>query len=1108
MKKLLSYFLLVAIVFTFLSTYKVNIANAEVDKIYEGYSVPVKEGVKNHYIKDKPKDKIVYCFDPYSYDPEELNSGIKLPKYNKLNYFEASDSIRMSNGKIKELDYSKDKIAGVLYAGYPNDALGFKKKYNLTDEEARELTKYAIWYFRMEKDWFKGKVEDYTSELLNYAMKNKYSETLTFDGDFRLKQKGDVWTSDIISSEGPNNSIITFENLPEGMKIINADTNKEVNNDLKVGDKFFISYSKDKVYKSTFKVKYKYKSMDVDFYELIEDKAQKSYQNLIGSSSKDMSGEIDILVEAPPEPKITTTSASVKKVWEDNKYVDLRPEEVKVQLYRNNKAYGQVVKLNKENNWSHKWDKLDDSYKWTIDEINVPKGYIKSIKGNNNDFIITNKIITGKIEITKVDEADKRVLADAEFKIYDANKNLVTEGKTNEKGIATFELGYGKYYYQEVKAPEGYVLDNKLYPFEVKANGEVIKVEMKNKKITGKIEITKVDEADKKVLPKSGFKIYDDKKNVVTEGHTNEKGIASFELGYGKYYYQEIKAPEGYVLDEKLYPFDIKTNGQVIKVEMKNKKITGKIEITKVDEADKKVLPNAQFKIYDEQKNFVSEGKTNEKGIASFELGYGKYYYQEVKAPEGYVLDEKLYPFDIKTNGEIIKAKVENKKISGKLEITKTDISDGKLLPNAGFKIYDDKKNLVTEGKTNEEGIATFELGYGKYYYQEVKAPEGYVLDEKLYPFEVKVNGEVIKVEMKNKKITGKIEITKVDEADKKVLPNAEFKIYDANKNLVTEGKTNEKGIATFELGYGKYYYQEVKAPEGYVLDEKLYPFEIKSNGEVLKVKMNNAKEDKSESSEPKQPDESSNVSEPSEPEQPDESSNVSEPSEPEESDDLSNVSEPSEPEQPNEPINPSEPSEPEQPNEPINPSEPSEPEQPNEPISPNKPSEPEQPNEPINPSEPNEPEQPDEPINPNKPSEPEQPNEPINPSEPNEPEQPDEPINPSEPNEPEQPDEPINPSEPSRPEQPNEPINPSEPSRPEQPNEPINPSEPSRPEQPNEPISPSKPSEPKQPNDPTTNDSSTSITLPNTGGTSSKIYIMLSIGITFIGLSLLKKSK
>ncbi|WP_242257538.1 collagen binding domain-containing protein, partial [Bacillus cereus group sp. BfR-BA-01379] len=67
---------------------------------------------------------------------------------------------------------------------------------------------------------------------------------------------------------------------------------------------------------------------------------------------------------------------------------------------------------------------------------------------------------------------------------------------------------------------------------------------------------------------------------------------------------------------------------------------------------------------------------------------YGKYTYKETIAPNGYVINEETFSFEIKENGEIIKHIVQDKKVEGELEITKVDIADGNTkLPNAEFTI-------------------------------------------------------------------------------------------------------------------------------------------------------------------------------------------------------------------------------------------------------------------------------------------------------------------------------------------------------------------------------------------------------------------------------------
>lgn len=67
--------------------------------------------------------------------------------------------------------------------------------------------------------------------------------------------------------------------------------------------------------------------------------------------------------------------------------------------------------------------------------------------------------------------------------------------------------------------------------------------------------------------------------------------------------------------------------------------------------------------------------------------------------------------------------------------------------------------------------------------------------------------------------------------------------ILDENKNVIFTGITDENGVVKFTLPYGKYFYQELEAPEGYLIDTTPYAFEIKENGEVLKATMTNEKE-------------------------------------------------------------------------------------------------------------------------------------------------------------------------------------------------------------------------------------------------------------------------
>ena len=443
-------------------------------------------------------------------------------------------------------------------------------------------------------------------------------------------------------------------------------------------------------------------------------------------------------------------------------------------------------------------------------------------------------------EITKTDISTGELIPNCGFRIRNSDGEIIIEGYTDENGVAKFELVCGEYTYQEFDAPDGYIIDENEYPFTINPDDTIVKADMTNVG-TGTFEMTKTDISTGKPIPDTSFRIRNSDGEIVVEGKTDSNGITLFEkLPYGKYTYQEFDAPDGYIIDESEYPFEIKENNEIVKAEMKNIG-TGTFEMTKTDISTGQPIPDTSFRIRNDKGGIIVEGKTDSNGIVIFEkLPYGKYTYQEFDAPDGYIIDENEYPFEIKENNEIVKADMKNIG-TGTFEMTKTDISTGKPIPDTSFRIRNSEGEIVIEGKTDNNGIAIFEkLPYGKYTYQEFDAPDGYIIDESEYPFEIKENNEVVKAEMKNIG-TGKIIITKKDVSNGKVIPDCEIEILDENKQVLFRGKTDKNGVVEFEkLPYGKYFYREFNAPNGYILDERPFAFEIKENGEIIKAEMTN----------------------------------------------------------------------------------------------------------------------------------------------------------------------------------------------------------------------------------------------------------------------------
>ena len=252
---------------------------------------------------------------------------------------------------------------------------------------------------------------------------------------------------------------------------------------------------------------------------------------------------------------------------------------------------------------------------------------------------------------------------------------------------------------------------------------------------------------------------------------SDETGAFVFkDIPYGEWVVREIEPADGYVLNETVFPATIEANEQTIEIEVVNRFIKGSVTTTKVDEEypDHK-LTGAVFVIYrdtDGDQKFVSDsdlavGEMTEvsTGIYGLDnLKYGGYFLHEKTAPNGFIKDEGYYYFKITNDGETVtvenKAGVgfANKPAKGELEITKRDVANGSLLPNAGFRIKDADGNIVVEGRTDENGIAKFTLRVGKYTYEEFDAPEGYLIDTTPHEFEITENGQIVKAEMTDKK--------------------------------------------------------------------------------------------------------------------------------------------------------------------------------------------------------------------------------------------------------------------------------------------------------------------------------------------------------------------
>ena len=169
-----------------------------------------------------------------------------------------------------------------------------------------------------------------------------------------------------------------------------------------------------------------------------------------------------------------------------------------------------------------------------------------------------------------------------------------------------------------------------------------------------------------------------------------------------------------------------------------------------------------------------------------------------------------------------IKATVTEDK--GSLTINKTDADTGKALAGVTYRLFDSAGNKIADATTGANGKAVFsDLPLGSYTYQEISAPEGYVVDDTKYQITIATEALNITETRTNTMAKGSLTVRKVDVTGSP-LAGAELLLETSTDGQTwTEvGKitTDKTGIAKWgDLKIGaQYRIIEAKAPAGYTL--------------------------------------------------------------------------------------------------------------------------------------------------------------------------------------------------------------------------------------------------------------------------------------------------
>ena len=473
----------------------------------------------------------------------------------------------------------------------------------------------------------------------------------------------------------------------------------------------------------------------------------------------------------------------------------------------------------------------------------------------------------GKIIIEKRDSKTNELLPGAEFRVTTAagcevgQNGVIGDTKLTSNGIFTTgadgkititNVRPGSYIITEIKAPDGYLIDDPTRTITV-TSGDTQTIVFKDTKPGGLI-IEKRDSVTKEPLAGATFKVTTSDGRFVAQdgGATSTNGLYTtdangqihiVDLDPDTYVVTEVTAPDGYLMDAP---------SQTVKIEKNDTQTLtfydtplGGLTIVKVDSESGKRLEGAKIEVAKLNGEIVGTYVTDKLGVIQLpDLDDGWYQLTEIKAPKGYLLDSTPQKVEVK-KGETKTFEFENT-ASASMLIHKIDSVTKKGIQGVKFVVYDSSMTPIGEYESDDQGYVHLNktLEDGKYYVREIVAAEGYILDNKVKSFTV-LAGDTAMIEWENTSELGQIQVIKTSEGYSSVnglpagtpLSGAIFAVYDKQNNVVDKFQTNENGIGSSKkLPLGIYTVKEVQAPANYGLNPTVFTADIEFAGQVVKL--------------------------------------------------------------------------------------------------------------------------------------------------------------------------------------------------------------------------------------------------------------------------------
>ena len=481
-----------------------------------------------------------------------------------------------------------------------------------------------------------------------------------------------------------------------------------------------------------------------------------------------------------------------------------------------------------------------------------------------------------------------RTNADGELCFTEESKTGGDELYKNNEGENVLPLG--TLALREIKAPAGYLLNENVYVEKIREdesgheNTLYNAPEMPEQIIRGNLQLVKFREDEdenqdqKTSLEGIVFTVISKTTGEEIQIVTDENGYASTEndsggrggLVYDTYVVSEENAPDG-LRPVKDFEITVREDGKTLYYILEDKRIFSPVRLVKTDADSGETIPlaGAEFQLLDEDMEPVimtvhypretvhSTFKTDESGsfMLPDRLSAGIYYFRELQAPDGYLVNKELIKFEIRENhewGDPFVVEFPDRPAKGKIYIRKTDEDTGEPLSGAKFEICAKEDILTPAGSvrvpagskvstivTDEKGEGQSDSLYlGKYEIRETEQPSGYVLPEETYEVELEYNGQETELLSAEVKITNKpvkVSLKKKEEGTENGLKGVKFAVWEKETpEEETIYVTDKEGwIEIKYLSPGTYCVQERESIPGYLKDDTVWEFTVDGTGRI-----------------------------------------------------------------------------------------------------------------------------------------------------------------------------------------------------------------------------------------------------------------------------------